>query len=46
MVGLGLFAGGFWILGVGFVHSNVLVGLLGGLMLLAGLTVMALARRR
>ena len=43
--GLGLFAGGFWLLFEAFQNGNVLLGLLGGVMMIVGMWFMAQARR-
>ncbi len=44
-LGLGLFAGGFWLLFAGFLGSNVLQGVLGGAMIPAGMWKIASSRR-
>ena len=44
-LGLGIFGGGFWLLFTGFLDSNVLLGVLGGVMIPLGMWVMALVRR-
>ena len=44
-LGLGLFAGGFWLLFTGFHDSSVALGVLGGAMIPLGMWVMALVRR-
>jgi len=44
-LGLGIFAGGFWLLVKGFLDSSILIGVLGGVMIPLGMWVMALVRR-
>lgn len=44
-LGLGVFAGGFWLLFTGFQDSNIPIGVLGGVMIPLGLWLMSLARR-
>ena len=44
-LGLGLFAGGFWLLFTGFLDSSIPLGVLGGVMIPLGMWVMALVRR-
>ncbi len=43
--GLGLFAGGFWLLFEAFQNNHPLLGLLGGVMMILGMWLMAHARR-
>ena len=45
VLGLGLFAGGFWLLIRGFVDSSIPLGFLGGAMIPLGMWVMAQIRR-
>jgi hypothetical protein len=45
VLGLGIFAGGFWLLIKGFVDSNIPLGVLGGIMIPLGMWVMAITRR-
>ena len=41
ILGLAIFAGGFWLLIRGFVDSNIPLGVLGGIMIPLGMWVMA-----
>lgn len=43
-LGVGLLAGGFWLLFTGFLDSSIPLGLLGGAMIPLGLWIMALSR--
>ena len=45
ILGLGIFAGGFWLLIRGFVDSNIPLAVLGGIMIPLGMWVMAAIRR-
>ena len=44
-VGVGLFAGGFWLLFKALEDSNIPIGILGGAMILLGMWVMTMVRR-
>ena len=44
-LGIGLFAGGFWLLFLGFQESSIPLGILGGAMIPVGMWVMARVRR-
>ncbi|MCE2464115.1 MAG: hypothetical protein J4F46_09465 [Dehalococcoidia bacterium] len=45
ILGLAIFAGGFWLLIKGFVDSNIPFAVLGGIMIPLGMWVMAATRR-
>ncbi len=45
VLGLGIFAGGFWLLIRGFVDSDIPLAVLGGIMIPLGMWVMAAIRR-
>ena len=45
VAGLGIFGGGFWLLFTGFNDSSIALGVLGGVMIPAGMWLMAAARR-
>ena len=45
ILGLAIFAGGFWLLIKGFVDSNIPLAVLGGIMIPMGMWVMAAIRR-
>ena len=45
VLGIGMLFGGFWLLYLGFLRSNPLLGLLGAGTVLLGMTVLVRARR-
>ena len=46
LLGYGVFGLGFWLLFQGFLRPSIPLGILGGAMILAGMYLMATARRR